>query len=157
VKTTLFSPHREYMMGMTLWIHTLEGRNYLKDSDDHSLMNQNLDSLDALCIEAKVQKLSEYLDYTDQQFNYNDFDEDDNEPKLDPETGLAYGIDYMTWFDASDGLVSLQSVRNRIAEDGLHGFDADKLQALLEELDDCISILDGSASRGGKFHLSLVD
>jgi hypothetical protein len=144
-------------MGMTLWINTLEGRNYLKDSNDHSLMNQNLDSLDALCTKVKVRKLSEYVDYTDQQFNYNDFDDDDNEPDLDSETELAYGIDDMAWFDASDGLVSLQAVRNRIAEDGLHGFDADELQSLLEELDDCISILDGSVSRGGKFHLSLVE
>ncbi len=144
-------------MGMTLWIHTLEGRNYLKDSNDHSLMNQNLDSLDALCTKLNVRKLSDYLDFTDQQFNYNDFDDDDNEPELDPETELAYGIDDMTWFDASDGLISLQAVRNRIAEDGLHGFDADELPALLEELDDCISILDGSVSKGGKFHLSLVE
>jgi hypothetical protein len=104
-----------------------------------------------------VRKLSDYLDFTDQQFNYNDFDDDDNEPELDPETELAYGIDDMTWFDASDGLISLQAVRNRIAEDGLHGFDADELPALLEELDDCISILDGSVSKGGKFHLSLVE
>lgn len=144
-------------MGTTLWIHTLEGRNYLKDSNDHSLMNQNLDSLDALCTKMKVRKLSEYVDYTDQLFNYNDFDDDDNEPELDPETELAYGIDDMNWFDVSDGLVSLQAVRNRIAEDGLHGFDADELQALLEELDDCISILDRSVSIGGKFHLSLVE
>jgi hypothetical protein len=144
-------------MGMTLWIHTLEGRNYLKDSSDHSLMNQNLDSLDALCTKLNVRKLSDYLDFTDQQFNYNDFDDDDNEPELDPETELAYGIDDMTWFDASDGLISLQAVRNRIAEDGLHGLDADELPALLEELDDCISILDGSVSKGGKFHLSLVE
>jgi len=144
-------------MGMTLWIHTLEGRNYLKDSNDHSLMNQNLDSLDALCTKLNVRKLSDYLDFTDQQFNYNDFDNDDNEPELDPETELAYGIDDMTWFDASDGLISLLAVRNRIAEDGLHGFDADELPALLEELDDCISILDGSVSKGGKFHLSLVE
>jgi len=144
-------------MGMTLWIHTLEGRNYLKDSNDHSLMNQNLYSLDALCTKLNVRKLSDYLDFTDQQFNYNDFDDDDNEPELDPETELAYGIDDMTWFDASDSLISLQAVRNRIAEDGLHGFDADELPALLEELDDCISILDGSVSKGGKLHLSLVE
>ena len=142
---------------MTLWIHTLEGRNYLKDSNDHSLMNQNLYSLDALCTKLNVRKLSDYLDFTDQQFNYNDFDDDDNEPELDPETELAYGIDDMTWFDASDSLISLQAVRNRIAEDGLHGFDADELPALLEELDDCISILDGSVSKGGKLHLSLVE
>jgi hypothetical protein len=139
-------------MGMTLWIHTLEDRNYLKDSDDRSLMNQHLDALDALCIAAKVQKLSEYLDYTDQQFNYSDFDDD--EPELDPETELAYGIDDMTWFDASEGLASLQAVRAKVAADGV---DADELPSLLEELDDCISVLDGSASRGGKFHLSLVE
>ncbi len=148
---------REYIMGMTLWIHTLEGRNYLKDSNDHSLMNKNLDSLDALCTKMKVKKLSDYVDYTDQQFNYNEFYDNDNEPELKSETELAYGIDDMTWFEASDGLISLQTVRNRIAKDRLHGLDADKLQSLLEELDDCISILDDSVSRGGKFHLSLVE
>jgi hypothetical protein len=144
------------MMGMTLWIHTLEDRNYLRDSADHSLMNWHLDYLDALCTEAQVQKLSEYIDYTDQQFNYNDFD-DDNESELDLETGLAYGINDMTWFNAADGLVSLQAVRARVAVNGLVGVDAGTFEKFLEELDDCISVIHGSASRGGKFHLSLVE
>lgn len=36
-------------MGMTLWIHTLEERNYSKDSDDYSLMYRFAEHLDALC------------------------------------------------------------------------------------------------------------
>jgi hypothetical protein len=143
-------------MGMTLWIHTIEDRNYLKDSDDHSLMNKHLDALDALCTVANIQKLSGYLDYTDQQFNYSDFDDDD-EPELDPETELAYGIDDMTWFDASKGLASFQAVRAKVIAEGLDGVDTAELSELLAELDNCISILDDPASRGGKFHLLLVE
>jgi hypothetical protein len=147
------------IMGMTIWIHTLEDREYSKDSEDHSLMNRHAEALDTLCDEVGVRKLSEFMDYTDQEFEYDGFDDedDDGEPELDPETELAYGIDDMTWFDAAEGLVSLQALRDAVVAQGLPGLDEDEAQELIAELDDCISALDGPASRGGKFHLSLVE
>jgi len=125
-------------------------------------MNRHLDWLDTLCSKAEVQPLSAYIDYTDQAFNYGtfddaDLDDADLEPELDPETGLAYGINDMTWFDAAEGLAALQAVRDRVAASGVPGMKAGELAALLEELDDCLAVLAGPAARGGKFHLSLVE
>lgn len=144
-------------MGTTIWIHTLEGRNYSKDSDDHSVMNRHAEALDALCEEVNVDKLSEYMDFTEQQFDFDEFDDEGEEPELDPETELAYGIDDMMWFDASAGLVSLRAVRDRIAAAGMASLGTEEIEALIEELDNCISVLEGPASRGGKFHLTLVE
>jgi hypothetical protein len=154
---------QEPTMGMTLWIHTLEDRNYSKDSDDHSLMNQHTEALDALCEAAGLRKLSEFVDYTDSEYDFDDADygdEDDDDfdddPEIDPETGLAYGIDDMEWFDAAEGLAMLRTLREQLASDGLQGVESDEVEAMLEELDDCIANLEGPAARNGKFHLSLV-
>jgi len=157
-------------MGMTLWIHTLEDRNYSKDSDDHSLMNRHRDALDALCEDAGVRKLSDFVDYTDQEYNFSDFDDDDDpaeddpedddayaDPEFDPETDLPYGIDDMTWYSAAEGLASLRAVRDTLEGEGLEGADAEEVDGLKEEIDDCISVLEGPASRGGKFHLARSD
>jgi hypothetical protein len=144
-------------MGMTIWIHTLEGRNYSKDSDDHSLMNRHAEAIDAVCDELAVRKLSDFMDYTEQEFDYDGANEDAEDSEPDPETELAYGIDDMTWFDAAEGLASMQAVRDKLGVDGLAGLAPDELSELLEELGDCIAILEGPATRAGKFHLTLVD
>ena len=158
-------------MGMTLWIHTLEERNYSKDSDDHSLMNRHSDELDAVCEAAGVRKLNEFMDFTDLEFNMDAFDDEDDEEgddetaagaedsgeaAADPETGLGYGIDDMAWFDAAEGLVSLNAMRGHVATAGLAGLKPDQIADLLEELDDCIAVLEGPASRAGKFHLAVI-
>ena len=67
-------------MGMTLWIHTLNDRDFSKDSDDHSLMHEHADALDAVCEAAGARKLSDYFDFTDLEYNYGeDADEEDDE------------------------------------------------------------------------------
>jgi hypothetical protein len=160
-------------MGMTLWIHTVEDRTCSKDSDDHSLMHDFSEKLDVLCENAKLRKLSDFLDFTDLEYNYSSAgsaddeddeddeddkdDEDDEEPKLDPETGFGYGIDDMDWFNASDGLATLTALRNHVNAGALEELTEDERDGLLEELADCISILEGPASRGGKFHLAVVE
>lgn len=145
-------------MGMTLWLHTLEDRNYSKDSDDYSLLYRFSEKLDALCENAGVHKLSDYFDFTDleHEFSQDDLEDDDDEPALDPETGWAYGIDDMNWFDAAEGSATLTILRDGIAADALEGLAEDEKQGLLEELTDCLAILQGPAARSGKFHLSVV-
>jgi hypothetical protein len=146
--------HLEIGMGTTLWIHTLEGREMSKDSDDHSLMYDHADGLDALCAKLGVTALSSYFDSTDLEMNMDDgFDGDGEE---DPETGYAYGIDDMKWFDAAAGLSTLKALRTGIAAGGLPDLDGEERPQLLEELDDCIARLEGTAARGGKFNLPLV-
>ena len=147
-------------MGMTLWIHTLEDRNYVKDSDDYSLMYKFSETLDALCESAKVQKLTDYFDFTDLEYNYGEGDfegDDDAEPMLDPETELAYGIDDMHWFGASEGLATLTALRDCVNAGSFEGLTEGQREGLLEELAACIAILQGPASRSGKFHLSVVE
>lgn len=141
-------------MGMTLWIHTLEGRNMSKESDDHSKMHKFIDLLDELCTSLHVEKLSSFLDMTDLKFDMaGDFDE---EPEVDPETGYAYGIDDMKWFDAAVGLKTFQSLRSHLADTEISPLDETNKAILLEELDDCIENLIGPATRGGKFNLPVV-
>jgi len=145
-------------MGMTLWIHTLEGRDYSRDSDDHSLMFELTERLDQLCEDLQVQKLSEFIDYADIQQDMDDDPEDEEfESMLDPETDLPYGIDDMAWFDAASGLASVLALRDYLSDNPLADLEFDDQSYLLEELDDCISILEGPASRLGKFHFSLVE
>lgn len=143
---------------MTIWIHTLEERNYSKDSDDHSLLCRHSDVLDEICLEIGLRKFSEFMDFTEQSFEFDEFDDEgQEEPELDPETDLAYGIDDMTWFEAADGLSSFQSLRNALSSSGIPGLDEIEIAGLVEELDNCISILESTAKRGGKFHLTLVE
>ena len=147
-------------MGMTIWIHTLEDREFSKDSDDHSLMHNHADALDALCENAGVRKLSEFFDFTDLEYGYAeeaDDDDEDEDSAIDPETGYGYGIDDMQWFAADEGLASLRSVRDGVAGGALEELDADEQTELLEELDDCIGILESTAARGGKFHLAVIE
>lgn len=145
-------------MGMTLWIHVLEGREYSKDSDDHTLMYRHAGSLDALCEEAGVRKLSEFFDFTDLEYSYAEEDDDSGEePPVDPETGLGYGIEDMTWFEATEGQSSIQVLREKIAMGSVPALSSDQRNDLLEELDDCIALLEGPASRSARFHLAVIE
>ena len=146
-------------MGMTIWMHTLEGRAYSKDSDDHSSMCRYSDELDALSEELKVKKLSAFFDYTDQELNSRDDADDDDEDELgaDPETGLAYGIDDMQWFDAAEGFATLSALRAAVAAGSPAELSPEARARLLKELDHCVSRIKGPAQRGGKFHLAVVD
>lgn len=148
-------------MGMTLWIHTLEDREFSKDSDDHSLMHMHADALDAACDVAGVRKLSDFFDYTDLEYNLGDEtdedDENENASATDPETGYGYGIDDMQWFAADEGLGTLRKLREEVESGAVESLDDDDKDALLEELDDCIAILEATAARAGQFHLAVVE
>lgn len=154
----------EKIMGMTIWIHTLVDREYKSESDDHSLMFRYSESIDDLCDSLNVKKISEFFDYTDQEISYDSFDEFSNDldsetddQKLDPETGLAYGIDDMTWFESSSGITTLSAIREAIKNNGMPGIDVNDIDFLLEEIDDCLSHLIEVSNRNGKFHLAVIE
>jgi len=142
-------------MGMTLWIHTLQGRNMSKESDDHSMMNEYAEALDKVCKQLGVPLLSSFFDTTDLEYNFSD-DEDDEleEPQIDPETELAYGIDDMKWFDAANGIRTLSALRSHVKDKGQPRLDDEERQMLIEELDDCLAKLE--MARSGKFHLAVI-
>jgi len=154
-------------MGMTLWIHTLDGRKISRESDDHSFMHDLADDLDSACVESGIEKFSSFFDFTDLELNMSDELSDDdsddeseehseNESELDEETGLSYGIDDMKWFDVKNGLTTLESLRSLIAGAWNPALDQESREMLLEEFDDCITKLKELPQESGKFHLAVI-
>lgn len=155
-------------MGMTILVHTIVDRDFNGESDDHSLMLDYSDVIDELCETLNVTKLSNFFDYTDQEFSYDDFeeeldedddsgnDESDNDD-LDPDTGLAYGIDDMTWHESSDGIDTLKAIKDAIKSNRLQKIDANDLESLIEEIDDCLNALNEVNGKKGKFHFAVIE
>jgi hypothetical protein len=144
-------------MGMTLWIHTLEGRHMSTGSEDHTLMYRFFDDLDSLCDKLGVAKISSFFDSNDLELCMReDDDETDEDPEVGSETENSYEIDDMIWFDAASGLDTFETLRAAIAENELPNLDEENKSWLLEELDDCISKLKDPAERGGKFNLPII-
>jgi hypothetical protein len=143
-------------MSMTYWIQTLDGRKLSQNDDDHSLMNSLADELDEACAALGIAPLSSFADYTDLELNMGEGeDESDEDGELDPETGFAYGIDDMQWFDVAAGLTCLEPLRKAVADKGTLKLDDEDRQQLIEELDDCIAKLKATPSTA-KFHLAVI-
>lgn len=146
-------------MGMTLWISTLDGRNIVKNTNDHSMMYRHAETLDSLCERFSVEKLSSFFDFTALQHDFKEEldNEEEQHDRLDPETGYEYGIDDMAWFDSASGLATLTALHAHIdtfAE--LKKLKETQRQQLIDELNDCLLMLEDSAARNGKFHLAVI-
>ncbi len=156
-------------MGMTLWIHTLEGRRYSRDSADHSWMHRLADELDAICAEEGVTRLSEFFDFTSldsdgdlvDDFGIDPFDDEDDdldEPELDDDDGEpSAAVAAMTWFEADEGLESLGAMLAAVQGGAFSELGGRETGDLVEELENCIKVLEDTATRGGKFHLAVVE
>lgn len=156
-------------MGITLWIHTLEDRNYSTDSDDHSWMHRLSDEFDEICIEAEVTRLSDFFDYTKlersssgefvESFGASDEDEEDDEIESDPgdESDLAFGVDDMSWFDSEDGLRTLGVLLIAVQAGRAGDIGGRETGDLVEELENCMRVLEDTVTRNGRFHLSVVE
>ena len=103
-------------MGMTVWVHILDGRKIVGNQQDCSWLAELAEPLDAICEQRGVGKLSGYFDYTDLQHNMGEGGDPDAEP--DPETGWAWGIDDMKWFPASGAVRTLQALKSTVPEAG---------------------------------------
>lgn len=146
-------------MGMTLWISTLDGRNLTKNTNDHSMMYRHADTLDRLCDLLTVEKLSSFFDFTALQHDFKEEldDEEEQHNRLDPETGYEYGIDDMTWFDSASGLTTLTALHANIDTDAeLKTLKETQRRQLIDEFNDCLTMLRDSAARNGKFHLAVI-
>lgn len=147
-------------MGMTFWVHVLKGRKIEGKEHDLSALYNAATALDKLCTELRVEKLSNFADHTDLEYNMaaelGGDDEDEEEPETDPETGWPYGIDDMKWFDAAKGLKTLEALETRLKKkEGLPSAITKERSRILEELADCIAQVK-AAPKGGKFHLAVV-
>jgi hypothetical protein len=146
-------------MGMTFWIHVLDGRKIKENQTDLSALYRASEELDKLCDELGVEKLSAFADHTDLEYNMKaEFggDDDGEEPPLDPETGWPFGIDQMHWFQTLTGLKTLQALGKRLqTEADLPGPLAKSRKKILADLKECISEMK-AVPKGCKFHLAVV-
>ena len=146
-------------MGMTLWVHILNGRKIESDPSDRSWLHRLHEPLDALCERDGVEKLSSFFDYTDLEHNMDDSDDDDSddEPELDPETGWGWGIDDMQWFPAASGLATLRKLEASIAATETIGdLPGARKGELVAEVRDCIAKLEPAAKLGQRFHFTVL-
>ncbi|MDD2893768.1 MAG: hypothetical protein PHF20_07525 [Halothiobacillaceae bacterium] len=147
-------------MGMTYWLHTLNGRVMSKDDEDHSFMYRLSDELDAACDELKIPKLSSFADFTDLELNMSDDDDDDDDDEdeiaVDAETGYGYGIDDMQWFDVAAGLNCLHALRDHVLAGWKPELETETRSQLIEELDDCLAKLKSAPVGTTKFHLAVI-
>jgi hypothetical protein len=142
-------------MGMTVWVHILDGRKIVGNQQDCSWLAQLAEPLDAICEQRGVGKLSGYFDYTDLQHNMGEGGDPDAEP--DPETGWAWGIDDMKWFPAADAVRTLQALKSAVPEAGSIGkLPADRSGELVAEIDDCLQQLEPAAAAGKQFHFTVL-
>ncbi|MBF0573610.1 MAG: hypothetical protein HQK69_07610 [Desulfamplus sp.] len=144
-------------MGMTYWIHILNGRNMSKESDDHSMMYRLSEELDIECDKLGIPRLSSFSDFTDLELCVNE-DEDESQDELipDEETGYGYGIDDMQWFPISSGISCIEALRKHVADGWNPALNENDRAELIEEFDDCIAHLNSARIETGKFHLAVI-
>lgn len=160
-------------MAMTLWIHTLEDGRYARDERDHSWMHRLSDELDEFCVEAEVTRLSEFFDFTSLDRNRSgefvedfgsglgDVDDEDDDLEAsdldDEDADGEEGLDEMAWFESEQGLESLGVALAAANSGALAEIGDRQVGDLIEELENCIKVLEDTATRGGKFHLAVVE
>lgn len=143
-------------MGMTVWMHVLNGRKVEVYQNDCSWMQRLADTLDKWCERHGVAKLSSFFDYTDLKASLEEPDGEE-EPATDPETGSSYGIDDMQWFEAASGLRTLEKLTEVLGGgEPCRGLPADRRGELFEELQYCIRHLQPAAKQQKKFHFAAL-
>jgi len=135
-------------------------------------MHRLSDELDQLCADAEVSRLSDFFDFSDldrnrsgefvEDFALAGFDEDEEddleEPELDEDDGEQDAdLLSLAWFDAEQGLDTLGALLAAVQSGSLSDLSDRQLGDLIEELENCIKVLEDSATRGGKFHLAVIE
>lgn len=145
-------------MGMTYWVQILNGKKLESHESDLSALYKASETLDALCAELGVEKVSAFADYTDAEYAMSeelDGDEDEEAP-TDPETGAPYSVKDMAWFDIAAGVKTLTAIQKRLQKEaGLPAPLAKARKQILEDLADCMTPLQ-KAAKGCKFHLAAI-
>lgn len=141
-------------MSRVLRLNTLLDRNFQPGERSLKALWAALDTLDALCKTLGVTALSQFLDSTAVELQQAVKLIDDDavpaaDPVTDPETGLAYGIEDMSWQPIAAGMSSLEALEQHLQRDANQ---AD----LMQELKYCISALAPLEAEGAQFHLAVT-
>jgi hypothetical protein len=146
-------------MGNTLWLNIRKGDSTECNRSDHSIMYNLANQLDGIARRLGVRCLSDFYDYSDLEDEFAaEFDEDDDDEEADVERS----IDDLKWFDAGEGLATVDALLKHINDHPeLFRFEHDTSRGhwrtmLLDELEDCRSVLADAAREGRSFHLAVL-
>lgn len=144
-------------MSRVLRLNTLLDRHFQPGERLLPALSAELSMLDSLSKTLGVTELTQFIDTTAvelqeaaaliaQESSLNTV------PETDPETGLAYGIEDMSWQPIAAGMSSLEALQQHLQRAG--GAQGSKRQ-LLTELDYCLQALAPLEAEGAQFHLAL--
>jgi hypothetical protein len=154
-------------MGHTIWVE-VQGRPLKETGDDSSIMHHLMDNLDELAGKLRVGKLSGFYDYSELEEAYADLEEDHaeansgGEGELNPEPTLEERQAKGDWFDSSQGLKAVRTLRQHLSDHFKDlGFTPDEStghwpKQLMHELARSEAILEEAVARGRKFRLLIV-
>jgi hypothetical protein len=134
-------------MSDTIWVRrkSKAGTDDSGDDFDHSLFCKHSDALDELADSLAVDKLSDYFDTTDLQFNMSEEDL--------PESWI---VENEQWFEPNSALIALNKIIEKLKISEVKWIKGDAKAELLEELDDCEAKVATAVHEKDQFHFCIV-
>jgi hypothetical protein len=149
-------------MGMTYWLNVRDGDMIESEENDLSATCKLTDTLDKVCLELGVLAVSEFVDGTEMNLEYDDEfdvpdDDDDDDDESYAEGKRSYPLDEMRWCEANSGLETFRALQARLSESpASFELDSDVIDMLAVELDEIIELLEEASAQGRTFHLELL-
>jgi hypothetical protein len=146
-------------MGDTLWVD-VRGRAGDDLPRDNSIMLRLQSQLDGLAARLIVSKLSDFYDYSEMEAAYGDFGEENEATDDAPDAGdNPPGGE---WYDPRPALAAVRAIHAHLSEHSADlGFHPDPSRAhwpaaLMDELADCLAVLQSAADQGRPFRFLIV-
>jgi hypothetical protein len=147
-------------MGDTIWVD-VRGRSREDVPPDNSIMLRLKDQLDRLSGKLNVAKLTDFYDYSELEAQYGDQGDNEDESEDGIGTDDAHQAKG-SWFDAGQALAAVRALRDHLVQhpEAL-GFKPDRSRAhwpgyLMDELQDCQTVLEEAVARGRPFRFLIV-
>lgn len=129
-------------MGDTIWVlRKSQAEN--GDDFDHSIFCKYIDKLDKLAIELGVSKLSDFLDYSDLEFNV-----------LEEELSESLTENNQKWFEPTLAINSLETVISWLKNNKIKGIK--QYLELITELEDLLTKLKSAKEEKDLFHFAVI-
>ncbi len=129
-------------MGDTIWI-LRKSQVDRGDDFDHSIFCKHIDKLDKLAIELGVSKLSDFLDYSDLEFNFSE--EELTEPLVE---------ENQKWFEPTLAINSLATIIFCLKNNKIKGIK--QQLELVVELEDSLTKLKSAKEEKDLFHFAVI-
>lgn len=129
-------------MGDTIWVLR---KSQVENGDDfdHSIFCKHIDKLDKLAIEIGVSKLSDFLDYSDLEFNFSEQELDENCVE-----------ENQKWFEPALAINSLEVIISWLKNNKIKAIK--QQLELIVELEDSLTKLKSAKEEKDLFHFAVI-